>query len=185
MPQLSFHSQAIANSVAQSARPLSGDSNRSSAEQPVTPRKNKRHGWYNGPLPYTQQAQPQYQHVTTNYGTLRTSPEDSSSSEGVPTPSTSMSECHPAIVHSNGYIEAHHAAVHPEDLQKTGIVHAPRPLIERGAVTYPQHPASEPRHPNFAMPHPPQVGNHTNDMRRLEALVAVATREEQGSQLRS
>ncbi|KAJ9665202.1 Up in starvation [Coniosporium apollinis] len=185
VPQPSFHSQAIANSVAQSARPLSGDSSRSSAEQPITPRKNKRHGWYNGPLPLTQQGQPLNQHMTTNYTTHRTSPEDSSSSEGVPTPSASMSECHPAIVHSNGYIEAHHPAVHPDEAQKTGIVHAPRPPIERGAFSYPQHPASAPRHPPFGVVHPPPAGSHSDDMRRLEALVAVATREEQGGQLRS
>lgn len=67
---------------------------------PVTPKKSKRHGWYNGPLPNTQQAYLQ-----------RTSPEDSSSSEGVPTPSTSSLEYHPSIVHSNGYIESNHAGV--------------------------------------------------------------------------
>lgn len=38
----------------------------------------------------------------------RTSPEDSSSSEGVHTPSTASLEYHPAIVHNNGYIEPHH-----------------------------------------------------------------------------
>lgn len=37
----------------------------------------------------------------------RTSPEDSSSSEGVHTPSTASLEYHPAIVHNNGYIEPH------------------------------------------------------------------------------
>ena len=66
--------------------------------QPVTPRRNKRHGWYNGPMPYTQQA----------IIAQRTSPEDSSSSEGVPTPLTTTTEYHPSIVHSNGYIESHH-----------------------------------------------------------------------------
>lgn len=43
----------------------------------------------------------------------RTSPEDSSSSEGVATPSTVSMEFHPAIVHSNGHVEpatAHEAA---------------------------------------------------------------------------
>lgn len=69
--------------------------------QSVTPRRNKRHGWYNGPMPYGQQA----------LMTQRTSPEDSSSSEGVPTPLTSTTEYHPSIVHSNGYIESHPAAV--------------------------------------------------------------------------
>ena len=67
--------------------------------QPITTLKSKRSGWYNGPLQATQQA------------TLihRTSPEDSSSSDGVPTPSASTTEYHPSIVHSNGYIEANYA----------------------------------------------------------------------------
>src|ERR1700722_20283727 len=59
-----------------------------------TPPKSKRQGWYNGPPTAT-----------------RTSPEDSSSSEGVPTPGTSAAEIHPAIMHSNGYIEPHHAVL--------------------------------------------------------------------------
>lgn len=58
---------------------------------PSTPPKNKRHGWYSGPAT-----------------AMRTSPEDSSSSEGIPTPGTSAAEIHPAIMHSNGYIEPHH-----------------------------------------------------------------------------
>jgi C2H2 transcription facotor len=62
--------------------------------QPSTPPKTKRQGWYNGPLT-----------------AMRTSPEDSSSSEGVPTPGTSAAEIHPAIMHSNGYIEPHHAVL--------------------------------------------------------------------------
>ena len=60
---------------------------------PNKSQRTKRLGWYNGPL--------------TNQ-TARRSPEDSSSSEGVPTPGTSAAELHPAIVNSNGYIEPHH-----------------------------------------------------------------------------
>ena len=61
-----------------------------------TPRKNKRHGWYNGPI-----------HASQDTAPPRTSPEDSSSSEGVPTPSTSsVGECNPSIVHSNGWVES-------------------------------------------------------------------------------
>jgi C2H2 transcription facotor len=41
----------------------------------------------------------------------RTSPEDSSSSDGVTTPSTSSLEYHPAIVHSNGYVEPQHPSI--------------------------------------------------------------------------
>ena len=65
-----------------------------------TPSSNraKRQGWYAGPPPAVQQP------PTTQ---PRTSPGDSSSSEGQPkTPSISTSEHVPAIVHSNGYVEA-------------------------------------------------------------------------------
>lgn len=51
----------------------------------------KRGVWYSGPGP-----------------AVRTSPEDSSSSEGVPTPGTSVADVQPAIMHSNGLIEAQH-----------------------------------------------------------------------------
>lgn len=65
-----------------------------SVQSPTTPRRNKRHGWYNGPI-HAQKAAAQ-----------RTSPEDSSSSEGVPTPSTSsVGEYNPSIVHSDGRVE--------------------------------------------------------------------------------
>ncbi len=64
---------------------------------PVTPVKAKRQGWYQGPPKPSHPAVPP----------PRVSPEDSSSSEGVPTPSFSSAEYHPAIIHSNGYIESH------------------------------------------------------------------------------
>ena len=66
--------------------------------QSVTPIKAKRQGWYQGP--------PQPAHPATLQP--RISPEDSSSSEGLLTPSFSAAEYHPAIIHSNGYIESHH-----------------------------------------------------------------------------
>lgn len=68
-----------------------------SQPQPTTPQRKKRLGWYNGPP------------STAGRGgrIARTSPEDSSSSDGVPTPGTSATEIHPAIMHSNGYIEPH------------------------------------------------------------------------------
>ncbi|KAL4884652.1 hypothetical protein BJY04DRAFT_168584 [Aspergillus karnatakaensis] len=54
-----------------------------------------------------------HSHHSSSYSTAsshaaRTSPEDSSSSEGVHTPSTASIEYHPAIVHNNGYVEPHH-----------------------------------------------------------------------------
>ena len=59
-----------------------------------TSNKMKRQGMYVG-------------HIASNQA--RTSPGDSSSSEGVPTtPSFTSAEHHPSIVHSNGYIESHH-----------------------------------------------------------------------------
>ena len=66
---------------------------------PTQHNRSKRHGWYAGPPAAPQQVQ----HPP------RTSPEDSSSSEGVPTPSFSAPEYHPSIVHSNGYIESNYA----------------------------------------------------------------------------
>lgn len=69
--------------------------------QPVTINRSRRNGWYNGPLQAPQRVSL----------AQRTSPEDSSSSEGVPTPSTASADCHPSIVHANGYIEASHSAI--------------------------------------------------------------------------
>ena len=63
----------------------------------ITPVKAKRQGWYQGPPKSSHQATLQ----------PRISPEDSSSSEGLLTPSFSAAEYHPAIIHSNGYIESH------------------------------------------------------------------------------
>jgi C2H2 transcription facotor len=56
--------------------------------------KTKRNGWYNGPV-----------------APARTSPEGSSSSEGIKTPGTGSVEVNPVIVHSNEYLEPHHAAL--------------------------------------------------------------------------
>jgi C2H2 transcription facotor len=56
--------------------------------------RQKRNGWYNGPVQPT-----------------RTSPEASSSSEGVKTPGTGSVEVNPVIVHSTEYLEPHHAAL--------------------------------------------------------------------------
>jgi hypothetical protein len=56
--------------------------------------RQKRNGWYNGPVQLT-----------------RTSPEGSSSSEGVKTPRTGSVEVNPVIVHSTEYLEPHHAAL--------------------------------------------------------------------------
>lgn len=44
-------------------------------------------------------------HYSGSQSALRTSPEDSSSSDGIPTPGTSVAEINPTIMHSNGFIE--------------------------------------------------------------------------------
>ena len=85
------------------SQPLSGsygqpNHDSSHDAQPTTPTRNKRMGWYNGPPLLSSQGP----------AVARTSPEDSSSSEGVPTPGTSNPEYRPAIVHHDGYIEHHH-----------------------------------------------------------------------------
>jgi len=164
------------------------------SDQPVTPRKNKRHAWYNGPTQYSQQPQPTSQPIYTSAG-LRTSPDGSSSSEGVPTPSTSsLNEYHPVIVHSNGYVEAHPPGYHVEDHQKANPPTGAYPPEYRNGsipqVSAESQPPQQAQHATFALQQaqqgpPPEAQSYhapigaANDMRRLEALVAVATREEQ------
>jgi len=64
-----------------------------------TPNRAKRQGMYIGRVGFTQQ---------------RPSPGDSSSSEGVPTtPSFTLAEHHPSIVHSDGYVESAHPSISP------------------------------------------------------------------------
>ncbi|KAF2477982.1 uncharacterized protein BDR25DRAFT_6182 [Lindgomyces ingoldianus] len=180
-PQPSYFAQQRPNNSPQPIQVPPRNPARTSQDPPVTPRKNKRHGWYNGPLPLTQQGPPQ-----PGRAVQRTSPEDSSSSEGVPTPSnSSMTEYQPAIVHSNGYVEAHPPGV-PVEEHKAG----PPPIVERPyPVQYPQYhnhslsnsgyrPLREPERGQITFGQPlPHSG--ANDMRRLEALVAVATGEQQ------
>lgn len=99
-----------------------------------------------------------------------TSPEDSSSSEGVHTPSTASVEYHPAIVHSSGYIESHESSL-PSD--------HPHPICGRRdphSDGYPGHAEQEPRTNVFNDSSVRDTG-----MGRLEALVAVATSENKGA----
>ena len=162
--------------------PSINSSPRTSQEQPETPRKSKRQGWYNGPMSQPQRAM------------QRTSPEDSSSSEGVPTPGT-MIDYHPAIVHSNGYVEAPVVVEDHKPTPATSIMERPHPLHAQPHQHYHSHslsssssgyhPQREPseRGPVTFGPSPAQPNNNNNnsnnDMRRLEALVAVATGEQQ------
>ncbi|KAJ5294056.1 hypothetical protein N7508_008877 [Penicillium antarcticum] len=97
----------------------------------------------------------------------RTSPEDSSSSEGVHTPSTASVDYHPAIVHSSGYIESQDSvpSEHPPPICGRQSSHADG---------YQSH-DREPRNDVFT------DAAHNSDMGRLEALVAVATSENKGA----
>ncbi|KAL2063907.1 hypothetical protein VTL71DRAFT_4401 [Oculimacula yallundae] len=126
---------------------------------PVTPRENKRQGWYHGPINHPNKAQ-------------RTSPAESSGSEaGIPgTPSSStMGEYNPGIVHSNGWVE-----------NRNGVQqHDPRSGPPNGYTNYaPQHGVEYTygpgMHQNPVQQHE-QVPKSNRDMVRLEALVAVAT----------
>lgn len=178
-PHPSYFNQQPGNPAEQQIP--AGEPLRNSQEPPITPRRNKRQAWYNGPIPNTMPPQP----VRVMQ---RTSPEDSSSSEGVPTPSSSsMTEYHPAIVHSNGYVESHPPGAIMEEQKptRTSIMDRPHP-IHGQHHSYHGHSLSTPSfrfqerperaHVSFgpALSQPP-----ANDMRRLEALVAVATGEQQ------
>ncbi|KAL8946739.1 MAG: hypothetical protein Q9222_006905 [Ikaeria aurantiellina] len=114
----------------------------------ATPYRAKRQGWYNGPLTAVQ-AKPQ-----------RKSPEGSSSSDGVTTPSFSTAEYHPAIVNSDGYIEPHapsQSSNYHGSAQQPLYQHPVDPMTRPGQQ---QHPAQD------------------SKMSSLEVLVAVATNED-------
>ncbi|KAH0835306.1 hypothetical protein AYO21_01529 [Fonsecaea monophora] len=103
--------------------------------------RTKRQAWYGGPTP------------------TRTSPEDSSSSDGIPTPGMTAVEVHPMIMPSSGYIEPQHGPLAPDTHQNVCL--APAPYIEQS------------RHQNTT-----SFGDRNGTgggMNRLEALVAVAT----------
>ncbi|KAI9676833.1 MAG: hypothetical protein M1817_006672 [Caeruleum heppii] len=128
---------------------------------PETPRKNKRHGWYHGPLP-----------ATRNVAATRTSPEDSSSSEGVPTPSTSsLGEYNPSIVHSNGWVETlAGASVAEETSHQTAGHHGNAYALSSDVGRASGSSANQMEPPK-----------RESDMLRLEALVAAATSEEKAT----
>lgn len=114
----------------------------------ATPYRAKRQGWYNGPLAAPQQ------------NVQRRSPEGSSSSESVPTPSFSVAEYHPSIVHSDGSIETH----------QSGQQSNPGGPTQPHTYQYPVDNKS-----TAAMHQPP---SQDSNMTSLEVLVAVATNED-------
>jgi len=148
------------------------------SDDPATPSR-KRMAWYNGPV-----------QTSTS---VRTSPDESGSSDGVPTPSNgAMGEVHPAIMHSNGYIEhrPHPQIAHEPSKTYAQPTHYGPSFSSNAAPQHApfQHPPHQVHNATYALqqaqhapvpqPHqrPPPAGN---DMQRLEALVAVATRENQ------
>ncbi|KAK5057545.1 hypothetical protein LTR84_011545 [Exophiala bonariae] len=121
---------------------------RGGLETPGSAKQNKRQAWYNGPIPMA-----------------RTSPEDSSSSDGVPTPGMTAVEVHPMIMNGSGYMETQQGAIAPEGHQNVCL--APSPYIE------------DSRHQRTVSFNERGAGG--GEMNRLEALVAVATSGENGS----
>lgn len=140
-----------------------------SMPEPHTPRKNKRQGWYGGPIT-----------PTNVHGMQRTSPEDSGSSDGVPTPGTSQgTEYHPVIVNpGEQYLPQHHAGM--ADEQK---VHHSSNKPEPARTDSGYQPYGQPPPQTYALQSgeearfPPRVPQQaSSDMSGLEALVAAAER---------
>ncbi|KAL2868359.1 uncharacterized protein BJX67DRAFT_55179 [Aspergillus lucknowensis] len=102
-----------------------------------------------------------YSTTTSGSHAARTSPEDSSGSEGVHTPSTASLEYHPAIVH-NGYAEPNHTPFSSDTPQT-----ACPPLLPQPEA---YHTKRDSRSDTNNTSREPGMG-------RLEALVAVATSE--------
>ncbi|KAF2227755.1 hypothetical protein BDZ85DRAFT_7256 [Elsinoe ampelina] len=140
---------------------------------------NRRQGWYGGPASRSQPINIAH----------RPSPEESGSSDGVPTPSTSQgTEAHPAIVQANGMVvrppgaalteeqhramEAERAKPEPVRTDSGSHMYAHYPHGSHGA-SYTLHSGHDARLQHHYAQHPPP----RNDMGRLEALVAVATSE--------
>lgn len=149
-------------------------------EQPVTPRKNKRNAWYGGPLtPSHGQPVP--------VAAQRPSPEDSGSSDGVPTPSTSHgTEYHPVIVNPTGPSEYPPGTAITDDNKVYSYTSGHQGRTDSGYQQYvqqPQQPVQPPQTYALQSGHDPQFAQSSynqapnNDMAKLEALVAVATSE--------
>jgi hypothetical protein len=148
-------------------------------------RANKRQAWYGGPMGPPQGSQP----IMIAH---RTSPE-SSSSEGVPTPSTSQGrELHPAIMHANGMVELQPRDAVLTEEQRALQAHyqgKPEPMrADSGFHSYVHMPGQAPTvymmqaghnmHVQSPEWRPAPINQRANpDMGRLEALVAVATSE--------
>lgn len=157
-------------------------------EPPVTPRKVKRNAWYGGPITAGQAVSGPGQ----PYVIHRPSPEDSGSSDGVPTPSISqVSEYNPVIVNPTGlteypppgtavttdehkvYYNPSSHVQHKSDRIRTDSGYQQyQPHANQPAQTYALQAGHDPRFPPQHYAPPP-----INEMSKLDALVAVATSE--------
>ncbi|KAL9595161.1 MAG: hypothetical protein Q9219_006617 [cf. Caloplaca sp. 3 TL-2023] len=97
----------------------------------TTPYRAKRQGWYNGPLAAPQQP------------VQGRSPEGSSSSESVPTPSFSTAEYYPSIVNSDGSIESHQpghpnvcSIVYQSTIEISKVANLPTEFWQLGKTSY-------------------------------------------------
>jgi hypothetical protein len=176
----SFHSRGPSENLPSIAS--HPDEMSESEDHPVTPRRAKRMGWYMQPP--TEAPRP-HQPITM----FRTSPDSSSDGDGAPTPVTPAIDTHPTIVHSNGQVDSHSMeGVEEAPKSAAPAVHIPAPSTFRSG--YPQsasYVASNQPNP-FGLPRVYESSNpaqfsHSREpssgMNRLEALVAVATSEEQ------
>ncbi|KAI9697114.1 MAG: hypothetical protein M1820_007929 [Bogoriella megaspora] len=155
-PSVSFSQQLTQQPLQPPPRPVASEL---FSEPPATPRRTKRQGWYRGPTSFTEMQQ-----------RTRRSPEDSSSSEGVPTPGTNVvADFMPAIVHANGVVEPIGASIGDEG-QKS-YQPTPQYALQAGHDHRFQQTAA-------GAPQIPPVTDPGHDMGRLEALVAVATSED-------
>lgn len=143
-------------------------------EQPVTPRKNKRDGWYGAPI------NPVFGGPPGTSVVHRPSPEDSGSSDGAPTPSTAQGpEYNPLIVNPAGPAEAvppGHVVTDDNKISRA----------DSGYHTYTHPPGQPPQTYALQAGHEGRFGQSGysqshNGMAKLEALVAVATSEEHRS----
>ncbi|WPH00387.1 Hypothetical protein R9X50_00321400 [Acrodontium crateriforme] len=161
-----------------------------------TPPKSRRQGFYGAPAPVSHIGAPNYALVQ------RTSPEDSGSSDGAPTPSSSLGpEYYPVIINPSGIAEQQFptgGTVATEEQNKVGSAASqpsqPQPVeADSRAQSYlsNSNPMQPPytynmqsgHKPSFATTQYPQPRN--SDMGRLEALVAVATNESRAVEHRS
>lgn len=145
-------------------------------EPPVTPRRNKRQAWYGGPVQASPSSRP-------GVGTHRPSPEDSGSSDGVPTPGTSQgTEYHPVIYNGNGAENFTHAPVMSEE-QKVYFTTERKPEPARADSGYQTYNGNPPQPYTLNAGHDPRFAanysqtSNNEDMSRLAALVSVATSE--------